>query len=328
MQAKIYNYHNFIALEGSVPDELERENIPLGAVAVGVFDGVHLGHRKLLRELRLRAEEKNAVLAALTFVPHPRQVLGGDPGRVHLLIPVEERVRLLHEAGADIVLALNFTPEFSRLAPEDFLEKIFQPEKGRIAAIGVGANWRFGFRGAGNVELLEKWGRQCAVNCVAVPEMKIDGEVVSSSAVRRAVGAGNLELAIRMLGRPYALCGVISGGFEVAGKVLKHPTANILVKDGILPPDGVYAASIEVEGLGRAFPAAVNIGVSPTFAYGGAKRRVEAHILGFSGDIYSRRARLCPLHYLRPERAFPDPEALKKQIEKDIDEICSIVKLI
>lgn len=327
MQAQNYNYPHFIALEGSVPDELERSGIGAAAVAVGVFDGVHLGHQRLLKTLAEAAEKENAVPVALTFFPHPRQVLGGDPAKVRLLIPPEERIRQLRESGAALVLALRFTPEFSRLEPEDFLEKVFEPDRNRVRIIGVGSNWRFGHRGTGGVPVLEDWGRRRGVRCVAVPETRIDGEVVSSSAIRRAVSSGDLELAGRLLGRPYALCGTIGGGFEVAGKVLRHPTANIVVEDGILPPDGVYAASIELEGLEKQFPAAVNIGFSPTFAYGGRARRVEAHIIGFSGDVYARRVRLYPLRYLRSERAFRDPESLRRQIEKDIEEICLTTKL-
>ncbi len=327
MQAEIYNYPDFIAGHNSIGSVLKCGGITAAAVAVGVFDGVHLGHRELIGHLKNIADGFSGITAVLTFDPHPRAVLfPEDPPE--LLVPLEERTALLKEAGADMVLVAKFTPEFAMQKPEHFLDAVFEPRTGAVRAVGVGSNWRFGCRASGNAEVLAKWCSAHSMICTAVPEKRIDGEVVSSSSVRRAVASGNLELAGKLLGRSYVLCGHVVKGFQLAGTVLERPTANIEVCDGVMPPDGVYAGYVELEGKNRKYAAAVNIGFAPTFKYEKAKRRIEAHLLDFSGDLYDRKIRLTVLKYLRSERSFGSADALKMQIEKDVEEICRTIRNI
>ncbi len=285
------------------------------ALGIGVFDGVHLGHRAIIRELAELARRTGAVPAALTFDPHPRAVLHPDEPPT-LLVPLRERVRLLRAAGAEVVWVAGFTPEFSRLEPGEFLDRLLGVSELDLAGICVGEHWRFGRGGAGDSAFLRDYCAARGIELAACPEVTLDGEVVSSSAIRRAVASGRLDRASAMLGRRYRLFGVVEHGYRVASARLDCPTANLAFSAGVLPPDGVYAAAVRREG--RFFPAAVNVGVCPTFGYEQAVRRVEAHLLDFSGNLYGSELELEFLEYLREERTFAGPDELKAQIGRDL----------
>jgi len=288
--------------------------LPL-ALAIGVFDGVHLGHRKLLREVCDFARVSGALPVAVTFDPHPRAVLPGchAPG---LLISLAERLRLLRENGMARSVVIPFTAAFSRTAPEAFLDRLLHGAE--IAAIGVGAHWRFGAGGGGDVALLETRARRDGWKLLAVPELELDGATVSASSIRKLISSGALDKANRLLGAPYAYVGTVTPGYRVAGTHLDCPTANIVPKAGILLPDGVYAGFVIPES-GKRYPAAVNIGVAPTYGRaGGAERRIEAHLLDFSGDLYGQTVRFEPIRFLRAERKFASEAALKAQIAEDV----------
>ena len=286
------------------------------ALAIGVFDGVHLGHRKLLNEVIAIAAELDAVPVALTFDPHPRSVLNPSAPPV-LLCDLAQRVELLKAAGMHKVAVADFTMEFAATLPEDFLDMLFA-EVPRLA--GVGAQWRFGSRGPGNVELLSKYAASRNFKLAAVPELVLNNEVVSASSIRRAVAGGDLNKAERLLGYRYYLAGKVASGYGIAGSKLDCPTANIEPDAGVLPPDGVYSGIVTVDG--KRYGAAVNIGVAPTYGRtADLRRRIEAHLLDFSGSLYGKTLRLELGEYLRSEQCFASEEALKKQIMCDVENI-------
>ena len=281
-------------------------------LGLGVFDGVHLGHRRIISEVLAMAERHRAVPAAVTFHPHPRQVLcPDDPPR--LLLPMAERCRLLHEAGAKIVGVIEFDRKFAAMEPMDFLKDLLLSPEFVLAGICVGSRWRFGHFGAGDKKVIEKFASANGIEFVPCEELVIGGETVSSSAIRRAVSAGRIEHARSLLGRPPRLFGTVRRGNGIAGKVLHAPTANLEISCGILPPDGVYSGRIRIGA--DTFPVAVNIGVSPTF--GGVTRRVEAHLLSFDGSLYGAELELELFSFIRHEQKFSSPEALRERIRED-----------
>ena len=283
------------------------------AVGIGVFDGVHRGHQQLLAELAEMARETEAVPVAMTFVPHPREVLcPQDPPR--LLMPPKERLRLLRHYRAAEAVVIRFSPEFAGLASEEFLQRLLRISS-KVTGICVGSDWRFGAKAAGNAALLADYCREHALAFRAVPELRIEGEVVSSTAIRRAVASGLLARAEALLGRPYRLTGIVEPGYHAAGRELKRPTANLAVDTGILPPDGVYAARALVAGI--AHPAAVNLGVAPTFGWPEGRRRLEVHVLDFSGNLYGQKARVEFYSFIRPEMKFEDVGELSHHIKQD-----------
>lgn len=287
-------------------------------LAIGVFDGVHMGHIKLLSRLMEMAHELDAVPCALTFFPHPRQVLAPEKAPP-LLLPPEQKSRLLHFFGMKAVVTLPFTREFAMQSPEEFIDNCLSSDTVEVAGIAVGSDWRFGRGGEGTAAELERICRAREIKLAAVEELKLNGEVVSSTAIRRAVAGGLLDKAAEMLGRYYSLYGEVVHGFQVASRELSHPTANLAMRYGILPPNGVYAGLLTLDG--KDYGAAVNIGECPTFNRADAQVRVEIHVLDFEGDLYGRQIELTPLDYLREERTFSDAQALKNQIVKDIAEV-------
>ena len=267
---------NFIVFNGNIKFSPDERFI----AAIGVFDGVHTGHRKIIEAAAALARAHSCRVLALSFSPHPRALLRPDH-RPELLISECERCRQLLAAGADLCGFINFTSEAAALAPEAFLEKLRDHAPVDICGITVGKNWRFGRNGSGDRHTLEKF---CAANnwhLTTVQELELDGRTVSSTAIRAAISAGFLPLAIKMLGRNITLDGVVVHGYQIAGSKLAAPTANLEVAYGVLPPDGVYSGRCRIDGT--FYPAAVNIGVAPTF--GNQQRRTEIHLLDYSGSL-------------------------------------------
>ena len=281
--------------------------------AAGVFDGVHPGHRAIISTARQRAEKCGAKVMALTFIPHPKQLLAKD-APPELLVSVKERVKLLLEAGADCCGFIDFTQETAALSPQEFLTGLRDNGIFEVCGICVGEKWRFGSRGLGNKELLSGF---CIANnwsFDAVKELELDGVTISSSSIRQALADGNLAYASQLWGRNIELHGKVGHGFQIAGTKLSAPTAN-LESDALLPlPYGVYSGKVDFES--RIHKAILNIGVAPTF--GQLQRRVEIHLLDFDGDLYGKELTVKLHRFIRKERCFDSPEALKEQITKDI----------
>ncbi len=303
--------------------ELAGCGISSAAVAIGVFDGLHLGHRHLLDRLKDMASRNAATPVVLTFFPHPREVLKPDEP-LYLLVPQEKKIELMHAYGIKAVVTFPFTVEFSRLSPDNFLEECLTAPEVGLRGICVGQDWRFGAGGRGDTETIRKFTERRKIDFAAVKELKLDGKIISSTAIRRAVSGGLLDLASRMLGRHYSLTGAVVHGENIAGTVLGCPTANLLVPHGIIPPKGVYAGYALVHG--RKHKAAISVGTAPTFKHKSPdKLLIEAHILGFDGSIYGDEVELEFVRYVREERCFSSKEALKDQIGRDIELISRIL---
>jgi riboflavin kinase/FMN adenylyltransferase len=264
------------------------------AVAIGTFDGVHLGHQAVVEATRASGLRSTV----LTFDPHPRTVFGYE---VHLLAPLERRLELLEELGPDEVLVVEFSPELSQWTPEEFVDRVLRPVGTKTVVAGV--DFRFGRGRAGDLALLERLG----IETTPVPLV----EGVSSTAIREALRLGDIPGAARLLGRSPELEGPVVYG-DQRGGTLGFPTANLAVPaDLMVPSYGIYAG----EALGHR--AAVSIGVNPH--YGGDERRIEAFLLDFEGDLYGSRLRLALWQRLRDERAFASEEELVAQIARDAD---------
>ena len=261
-----------------------------------------------------------AVPLALSFTPHPRQLLTPEH-TPPLLVSESARIRMLYAAGAQETAFIDFTPEVASLAPEDFLQALADNPLFKIAGICVGEHWRFGKCGSGDGKILAEFCRRQHWSYSGIPEVECDGEIVSSTAMRRAAAAGELEKFHRLAGYPLTLSGVVEHGFAIAGSKLSAPTANLHCRYGILPPDGVYAGSAGVDG--KIYPAAVNIGIAPTFQ--GNIRRVEVHLIGFFGTLYGKELAVSLHRFIRPERRFASPDELRQQIASDIKNIIAAV---
>lgn len=303
--------HNCVSL-----DALGGHGIDRVVVAVGVFDGVHLGHQALLAELRRHAAELSAAAVVMTFHPHPRHVLFPDSEVVLLYSPDRKR-ELLAEYGIDAIVTIPFSRGFADLTAVDFIEECLCSSRVEVAAVCVGEDWRFGSAGRGDADFLRRVGSTHGFGTVTVDDIMVDGERVSSTAIRRLIAGGMIEKAAAMLGRRYSLRGRVGQGHHLAGPELGAPTANLLLTDGVLPPNGVYAARCVIDG--RIYAVALAIGVSPTIQGNRLKSpRVEAHVLGFDGDLYDSLMEVELISHIREERCFPDQAALAAQIKRDL----------
>lgn len=310
----------------STPEELLGGGIGRFCAAIGIFDGVHLGHRSVLEHLDAMSRSEGCGSVAITFSPHPKSVL--DPANApRLLVPPEEKRELLRRCGIRAVMTIAFTRELASLSAEEFLEDILARSRGCLRGLCVGRRFRCGRDGGGTVERLAGFAKDHGLKFEPVPEVRIGDEPVSSSAIRLAAGSGDLEKVRRYQGRPAALYGTVGRGFGVAGPELGAPTANLQTEYGVLPPNGVYAGAAVTEG--KRYAAAVNIGTAPTYegtATASKGVRVEVHLLDFHGDLYDRKMRLELFRKIREERRFETPALLKEQIARDTASIRTILK--
>jgi riboflavin kinase/FMN adenylyltransferase len=283
-------------------------------VTVGNFDGVHRGHQALLSRLRARADAAGAPALAITFDPHPAMLLRPDEAPVPLVWP-EREVALLLEAGATEVGVFRTGPWLLGLSAREFFDRVIREQIGARGLV-EGPNFAFGHDRRGTVEILRGWCADAGIPFEVVEGTRIDGELVSSSRIRRALVAGAVEEATRLMGRPHRIRGDVGRGAG-RGAGLGFPTANLVAIDTLIPADGVYAARAFVDGREPSFPAACNIGPNPTF--GEQARKVEAHLIGFSGDLYHRRVELDFLERLRDTRRFSGVEELLRQVREDLE---------
>ena len=283
-------------------------------VALGNFDGVHLGHRAVVRRAVEEGRRRGAKVVAATFDPHPRVVLapGSEP---RLLTTLEMRREELLGYGVDEVWAIRFDETLSRKSPEDFVRDVLVGEIGASAVV-VGENFRFGHRAVGDFRELERLMRCFGGEAYAVRVRSEDGEApISSTRIRRLVGEGEVAEAAKLLGRPYVLRGEVVMG-DKRGRTIGFPTANVLADPAlVVPARGVYAGFVRV---GKdTYAACTNIGVAPTFER--RESRVEAYLLGFEGDLYGREVDVSFLQRIREEKRFSGVEELKTQILRDVE---------
>lgn len=282
----------------------EVADVPKGpkVVAVGSFDGVHLGHQYLLRQALAEAKTLKEPLLVYTFDP-PTKVFTRGEG---FLMDLQEKVEALRGVGVELILAVPFNEEFARRPPEAFLEDLRALQASRIY---VGEDFRFGRGRAGGPEALER-----VAPTRVVPLLSLGGEAVKSSRIRALLKEGKVEEARHLLGRPYGAYGVVVERDRM-GRRLGFPTANLAVHPLKVLPPGVFA--VEAEGAFGRYKGVANVGTRPTL--GGEERRLEVHLLGFAGELYGEEVRVRFLKRLREERRFPSLEALKAQIAQDVE---------
>jgi riboflavin kinase/FMN adenylyltransferase len=281
--------------------------------AIGVFDGVHLGHQHVLRQTISEAARHQAIPTVVTFDRHPNAVVA--PANVPPLIyPLAKKLEVIASFGVEAAYVIRFDKTFSQIPGEPFVRGLARDFK-RIRSICVGDGFMFGARRSGDVALLQKLGAELGFTVDGLRDVELDGQSVSSTRIRDAVRAGDFSLAERMLGRPYALCGTVIKG-EQLGRKLGFPTANLDITGLLVPPTGVYAAEARI-GADR-WRAAVNIGHRPSIHSGDRQLHVEAHLLDFDITIYGQVLELTFGKKMRDEKQFPSIELLKAQIADDI----------
>ena len=289
-------------------------------VAIGVFDGVHLGHQQIIRQTVADARGHDAVALVVTFDKHPNAIVA--PERVPpQIFSRSQKLRAIESLGADALLEIPFDKTFSEKSGETFVRELAH-DLGKIHSVCVGADFVFGHKRSGNVALLKKLGAELNFQVHGLAAVALDGQVVSSTRIREAIRAGNFDAASQMLGRPYAICGRIVEGDRL-GRELGFPTANLDATNLILPPNGVYAALTKLKA--QFYRVALNIGTRPTVAAAKPQLRVEAHLLDFSGDLYGAELELELGVKLRDERKFASATELREQIGRDVAAVRAVV---
>ena len=282
------------------------------ALTIGVFDGVHLGHQLLVSKVKEKAAAANLDSVVVTFLHHPRLVLGRQ-SHITFITSIEERIRRLEGLGVSHVVALSFTHELARLSAREFVKLLMEYLKMRELVIGP--DFALGKERSGNIASLQALGSELGFGIEVVPPLLYQGEVVSSTAIRGALARGEVNKMNKLLGRHFTLTGQVEKG-DARGRTLGFPTANLIPnEEQALPADGVYAC-YAILGEQR-YKAVLNIGVRPTFR--GIQRLVEVHILDFSGNIYGQELQVELIDRLRDEMKFPGPEELKAQLSKDVE---------
>ena len=281
-------------------------------IALGFFDGVHLGHQALLKACVDLAQQQNIVPAAITFHRHPRSLFA--TGVPLMLNSLEDRHRLLRQYGMRQVITVPVSPEIMQMPWQEFLSTLLT--EGAVGFV-CGADFRFGYRGEGNAALLESYCKENSLPCVIVPEQLLEGVRISSTHIRGLIETGEMETAVAFLGHPHILSGAVVRGQQL-GRKIGIPTANLLIPPGVLVPKcGVYACRITTD-QGE-FSAVTNVGTRPTVAGNGVT--VEPWILDFDGDLYGKVVTLSFYKFLRPEKKFPTLQDLQAEIQKNAMEV-------
>lgn len=288
-----------------------KNKYPATVIALGTFDGLHLGHTDVINTARDYAERSGLKLAVFTFSNHPLALIRPDLVPVRI-ISAEEKIKLLESFGVDYLINIPFTEDFAALSPDEFLDRL---ACFNYRCLVVGENFTYGFLGSGKTETLERSGRKNGFDVIVRPLVKMNGNVVSSTGIRNLIQAGHIEYANRMLGRAYAITGKIVHG-EQRGRKLGFPTANIELLHGemAVPAPGVYAVTASIEG--SIFEGMGNIGNNPTFN-DVEHVRLEVNLFNCSGDLYGKTMSVQFHKYIRAEKKFSGVEELCRQIEED-----------
>jgi riboflavin kinase/FMN adenylyltransferase len=288
--------------------EIQRPTV----LTLGVFDGLHLGHQLIMRTVVERARATGAVPTVITFDPHPRAVLHPESAPP-LLQTLDQKVEGFGVLGIEQTIVIRFTPEFSMIRAEDFLHDVVQ-ERLHAKEVYLGRGFAFGHNREGNIELLRRVSTNLGFIADEVPEVRLRNQRVSSSRIRQLLTDGNVNLARRLLGRPYGVEGLIERGAQ-RGSDLGFPTANLHPHNRVIPRNGVYVTGALIEGQWRR--SVTNVGLRPTFD-SDAEPSVETFVMDWAGDLYGDVVRVRFLHRLRDERKFGSIEELRAQIEQDV----------
>jgi riboflavin kinase/FMN adenylyltransferase len=303
--------HLYYPLQLPIADLAEAERLVL---AIGDFDGVHIGHRRVIGRAVEVAAAHRLPACVMTFNPHPREVLGHS-GYSRYLAPIGDKLRLFESLCVDYTFVVTFDLAFARVSPEKFVEEMLVPLG--VHTVVVGFDFTFGHKGKGTVETLRRLA-EGRMNVEVVPPYLSEGEKVSSTLIREHLHLGELGPIRKYLGRYYAVQGKVVQG-DRRGRQIGFPTANLEVTAPyVIPRNGVYAVRAYVDQVG--YDGVMNIGTRPTFLPDEAQPSLEVHLLDFSGDLYGRTMRVEFVHFLRPEARFPNVDMLVEQIRRDIEE--------
>ena len=283
-------------------------------LALGVFDGVHVGHQEVIRHAVEAAKKEGGLAGVVTFEPHPIRVLAPERAPRRILASIQHKADLLAELGVDFLCVQEFTLDFSRREAREFIDDLAQNSR-QLRHIAVGEDWIFGKARGGNVQRLREWGGELDFVVKAAPPVMVQGERVSSTRIRQAIRDGNLVAVKEMLGRDYTVVGTVEKGRQLA-RQLGFPTANVVAHNEQLPPDGVWELEAVIDGAH--FQAIGNLGRRPTVESENARRLLEVHVFDFDGDLYDEVIEAKFLKYIRPEKKFDSIDALKAQIESDV----------
>ena len=289
-------------------EELAAQDGPLH-LALGVFDGVHVGHRAVIARAVEAARKEGGKAFVVTFDPHPIRVIAPEKAPASLLATLDEKAAVLKALGVEGLLVIHFDMTFAKMDAEEFVRKLLAAD---VRTIAVGEDWRFGSKRSGDVAMLRRMGGELGFQLEAVPPVMWDGERISSTRIRQAIRDGNFDAVEEMLGRPYELSGTVIEGMKL-GRGLGFPTANLRLGERQTPRDGVWSVKVDGERKGVA-----NLGTRPTVD--GGERLLEVHLFDFSGDLYGKELRVRFEKFLRPERKFSSVEELREQILRDAEE--------
>jgi len=282
-------------------------------IALGVFDGIHLGHQKLIKQTVDKAKKNDGISIVVTFDPHPDKIINPE-SNVFLLTTLEERISLIKESDVDIFLIVEFNKMMSKMPPEDFISKILVDSL-QIKELFVGFNYKFGFQGKGNTDILREYGKSYKFKTNILKPVIVNNTMISSTIIKDYIGLGEIEKAKKLLGHDITISGNVVSGKGRGKKLLNFATANIeTTANKLIPVNGVYLVEIKIDN--RKYYGLMNIGVKPTFRE--TVRTIEVHIINFNKKIYNKRVIVNILQKIREEKYFNLPGLLKKQIEDDI----------
>ena len=304
------NYRNNVQIVNRLED-LPALGVPLH-LAMGVFDGVHVGHQAVISRAVEAAVRDGGLPGLLTFDPHPIRVIAPNKAPKSLLETLEHKARVVADLGIELLIPLHFDMALAKMEAGDFIDKLTAAQ---VHTIAVGEDWRFGHCRSGDVPFLKKMAAMRGFKLEAVAPVMHDGERVSSTRIRQAIRDGNLNAAEQMLGRPYTVSGIVIEGNKL-GRSIGFPTANLSTGDAQLPLDGVWAVHARIAGDLNCHGVA-NLGLRPTV--GGSARTLEVHLFDFSDDLYDQEIEIRFVSHLRGEVKFPSVDSLRIQIQQDVN---------
>lgn len=284
-------------------------------LAIGVFDGVHLGHQAVIRTSAEHAREAGGTPVVVTFDPHPAKILRPE-NAPRLLTATQHKIALIRALGVAHLLVLTFDKQFAATPPEEFVQRLVRHAK-PLREICVGHEWSFGKGRAGNLALLKKLGAECDFHVVGIKPVTVNGTVISSTEIRRAIEHGDFAKAASMLGREYTILGTVKAGAHL-GRQLGFPTANLSAHSEQFPPNGVYVTEALLDGA--TYHGVANLGYRPTIADAKPERLLELHLFDLSREIYGEDLEVRFIHYLRPEKKFGSLDELREQISRDVEQ--------
>lgn len=296
-----------------------KKGLPYPVLTIGNFDGVHLGHQAIFRMVIDCAKKHDGTSVVLTFVPHPLRVIAPERAP-KLLTTYKEKIALIESFGIDVIICAHFTKEFANIPAEDFVVDILWKNLG-VKEIFIGSNYFFGKGRRGSPEMLKKLGNTHGFAVNVIDEVKVNHATPSSSGIRNLIAKGKVDEAATLLGRLYSVEGIVVEGAKRGKSILHVPTANLLTAHELLPSDGVYAVTVEIDG--KKYGGATNIGYNPTFE--DKKFSFETHVLDFDGELLGKTLKIYFLRKIRDELKFSNVEDLAAQIRKDIHDIKKIL---